>query len=436
MSLTLIGIIGLILLFVLIFANVPVGISLAIIGFIGLGIIRGVEPGLGVLGLQYFRTASTYAFSVIPLFVLMGFLASEVKISKDAFYVIQKWMGNLRGGLAMATTGACAMFAAICGDPIATATTVAAASLPEMRKAKYKDVLSLGCLAAGGNLGFLIPPSLGFVFYAIITEQSIGSLFIAGILPGILLTALFMITIAIMCRIDPKLGPSAPKVSWIERLESLQYFIGPVIIIIIVLGGIYTGLFTPTEAAGAGAFTCVVFGLVTRRLKWTGFTSSLRETAKLVGRIFILVTGALVFSRFVTVTEIPLHLAEAIASLNVSPFVVLWLVLLFYILIGFIMDIMSIILLAAPILHFILVGLGFDPIWIAAITMITILMGQISPPVGIVVYGLSSYVSDVSVMLIFRGALPFLLAMLVGLIIMVSFPQISLFLPYLMIPQG
>ena len=434
MSLAMVGLIGVCLLFVLIFLNMPIGLSLAMVGFIGLGVIRGMEPGLSVLGMEYFRQASKYPFSVIPLFVGMGFLASEVRLSSDAFYAINKWIGHWRGGLAMATTGACGMFAAICGDAIATSTTVAAVALPVMRKHKYANVLSLGCLAAGGNLGFLIPPSLGFIFYAILTEQSVGTLFMSGILPGLLLTGLFMVTIWIMCRINPRLAPPSPKASWRERVGSLRYVIGSLLLIMLVLGGIYAGFFTPTEAGAVGVFGVIVLGLLNRQLTWQGLTSSLYETVKLVGKIFILVIGAMVFSRFMCVTEIPLHLADAIGKLITSPYVVLAIIMIFYILIGFIMDIMSIILLAAPILHPILVGLGFDPVWLAVITMITVLMGHISPPVGIVVYGLSGYVTDVPIFTIFRGALPFLGAMLVCLVILIAFPQISLLIPYMMRP--
>lgn len=436
MSLEMVGLIGIVLLFVLVFLKMPIGLSLATIGFIGVGVIRGMDPGLSVLGMEYFRTAATYQFSVIPLFVGMGFIASEAQLSSDAFYAINKWMGHLRGGLAMATTAACGMFAAICGDAIATATTVAAVSLPEMRKSKYADVLSVGCLAAGGNLGFLIPPSLGFIFYAILTEQSVGTLFMSGILPGVLLTGLFMVTIWIICRIKPQLAPPSPRASWGERLRSVRYIIGSLALIILVLGGIYAGFFTPTEAGAVGVFGGIFLGLINRRLTSQGLVSSLRETARLVGKIFILVTGAMVFSRFMVVSEIPLRLAEAIGALEVSPYVVLAIVLIFYILIGFIMDIMSIILIAAPILHPILVGLGFDPVWLAVITMITVLMGHISPPVGIVVYGLSGYVRDVPVFTIFRGALPFLVAMLVCLLILIRFEIIALWLPYLMRPAG
>jgi C4-dicarboxylate transporter, DctM subunit len=428
MSLEWLGGLFIVLFIVLIFLEIPVGICMGLLGFIGLGVVRGWDSGLSVLGLQYFRTAATYAFSVIPLFVLMGFLASDVRISHDAFIVVKNWMGHFRGGLAMATTVACAIFAAICGDSIATATTLAAVGLPEMRKIGYDDRLSLGVLASAGNLGFLIPPSLGFVFYAIITEQSIGNLFLSGIGPGILLTALFVITIGIWCRINPGLGPAMKPVSWKVRLVSLRHVIAPAVVIFFVLGGIYAGYVTPIEAAAAGTAIIYLIGIVLRRLTWKAFSNSLFETGKLVGRIFILVSGALVFSRFVTISELPTHLAEAVASINMSPMFVLWVVLIFYILIGFILDIMSIILLVAPVLHFVLVGMGFDPIYLGAVTMITILMGQISPPFGIVVFGLKAYVTDVPVWTIYRGCIPFLGIMVIGLIICVYVPQIELFL--------
>jgi C4-dicarboxylate transporter DctM subunit len=428
MSLEWLGGLFIVLFIVLIFLEIPVGICMGLLGFVGLGVVRGWDSGLSVLGLQYFRTAATYAFSVIPLFVLMGFLASDVRISADAFIVVKNWMGHFRGGLAMATTVACAIFAAICGDSIATATTLAAVGLPEMRKIGYNDRLSLGVLASAGNLGFLIPPSLGFVFYAIITEQSIGNLFLSGIGPGVLLTILFLITIGIWCRINPSLGPAMRPVSWKVRLVSLRYVIAPAVVIFSVLGGIYAGYVTPIEAAAAGTAIIYLIGIFLRRLTWKAFSNSLFETGKLVGRIFILVSGALVFSRFVTISELPTHLAEAVASINMSPMVVLWVVLIFYILIGFILDIMSIILLVAPVLHFVLVGLGFDPIYLGAVTMITILMGQISPPFGIVVFGLKAYVTDVPIWTIYRGCIPFLGIMVIGLIICVYVPQIELFL--------
>ncbi len=434
MSLHVIGLIGIIVVFVFIFLNTPIGISLALVGFIGVGIVRGMDSGLSTLGVDAFRTAASYNFCVIPLFVSMGFLASKAGLSDGAFEAIHKWIGHVRGGLAMAATGACAMFAAICGGAVATATTVAAVALPQMRKHGYDDVLSLGVLAAGGNLGFLIPPSMGFMLYAIITEQSIGTLFISGILPGILLTFLFMFTIWIMCRLKPSLAQPSPGASWKERFVSTRHTIPSIILILLVLGGIYAGFFTPTEAGAVGVLGVIIIGLANRRLTWQGFISALRESAKLYGMVFILIIGTMIYSRFLVVTELPLYLSETIASVEVSPHVVLIICLFFYILIGFIMDIMAMLMLTVPILHPVLVSLGFDPVLLAVLTIITVLMGHISPPVGIVVFGLAGYVRDVPVYTIFRGALPFLITMLVCLAILIAFPQISLLLPNLMRP--
>ena len=434
MSLTLIGIIGIVVLFVFIFLNVPVGVALAGVGIAGIAVISGFDCALKTLGIEYYRTASTYVFSVIPLFIAMGFLASRSNLSSEAFVAIRNFIGALRGGLAMATAIAAAIFSAICGDSIATAVTIGSISLPEMKKRKYSDTLALGCVAAGGNLGFLIPPSLGFIFYAILTEQSVGVLFISGIGPGILLTLLFILTIWIWCKIYPEAGPSSERVDWAIRIKSLKGVVGSIIIILLILGGIYLGLFTPTEAGAVGVFGVVVIALIKRTLSFNDFIESMLGSADLVGRVFILVTGAIIFSRFITLTEFPMKLAEVIVHLEVSPYVVLLIILIFYILIGFVMDIMSIILLAAPILHPILVHLGFDPVWLAALTMVTILMGNISPPVGIVVYALSGFITDpnISVLTIFKGVMPFLAVMLLGLVLMIIFPTIVLFLPKLM----
>lgn len=429
-----VGIIGLCVLLLLIFLNMPIGPSMILVGFIGLCVVRGIVPGLSAIGIEPFRQSATYVLSVIPLFVLMGFLAHQVGTSSDTFYAINKWIGHIRGGLAIATTGACAMFAAISGCAIATATTVGVVALPEMRRYKYADELSTGCIASAGNLGFLIPPSLGFIYYAILTEQSIGLLFMSGILPGLLLTFLFAVTIWVMCRINPGLAPKLPKAGWRERLGAVRYVAPTLVIIALVLGGIYAGIFTPTEAAAVGVFGITVIGLINRRLTWKGFKDSLCETAKMTGMIFVLLIGATMLGRFMAITDIPFELADYISGLSVSPYVVLVAVLILYILIGFVMDIMAMLLLVIPIFHPVLAGLGFDPVWLAVITIITVLMGHISPPVGIVVYALSGMVKDVPMFTIFRGALPFLGAMLVCLIILIAFPQIALFLPHLMRP--
>jgi C4-dicarboxylate transporter DctM subunit len=434
MSPAMVGIVGFCLFFVLIFLNMPIGFVMALIGFIGFGLIRGFEPALALLSVQTYRTASEFILGAIPLFIAMGFLAMHLGLSTDLFHVMNKWIGQLLGGLAMAAIGACSMFAAICGDAVATAAAVGVVALPQMRKNKYADVLSTGVLASAGNLGFLIPPSLALLIYAVITEQSIGTLFAAGILPGLLLAVFFVITIWLWCRIKPELSTAAPPASWGERFSSLRYISGSALVIVLVLGGIYGGIFTPTEAAAIGVFGVIIVGFAFRRVTWQRFAAGISDTALLTGKIFILITGARIFMRLITVSEIPLNMAETIAALQLSPYVFLVMVLVFYIIMGFVADILAIILITVPVLHPVLVGMGFDPVWISILIVVTVLMGMVTPPVGIVVFALSGVFKDVPIYTIFRGVLPFVGAMIVVLVFMVVFPQIVLFLPNLMKP--
>jgi len=434
MSPDLLGVIGLCLLFVFIFLNMPIGFAMAFVGIAGICAVSGMKPALSIVAAEPFSISNTYIFSVVPLFVFMGYLAGHSGVSSDAFYALNKWIGHMRGGIAGATSAACAMFAAICGCAIATATTMCAVALPEMRKYKYDDSLSLGTIAASGNLGFLIPPSVPFILYATLTEQSIGVLFMSGILQGILLLFLFLGTIFIIIKANPQKASPAPKASWGERLRASRFFIGILIIVVLVLGGIYGGIFTPTEAAAVGGFGVFILGLINRKLTRQGFVGSLRETARMTGMIFILIIGAMVFSRFMALSEIPFKLGEIISGLDIPSIYVLVVALIFYVLVGMIMDVMAVMLIMTPILHPLLVSLGFDPVWLATITVVVIMMGQISPPVGIVVYALSGMVKNVPMFTIFRGALPFMGSMLIGLILLVAFPQIALLLPNLMRP--
>ena len=434
MSPAMVGIIGFCLFFVLIFLNMPIGFVMALVGFVGFGLIRGFDPAMSLLSVQTYRTASDFILGAIPLFIAMGFLAMHLGLSTDLFYVMNKWIGQFRGGLAMAATGACSMFAAICGDAVATAAAVGVVALPQMRKNKYADVLSTGVLASAGNLGFLIPPSLALLIYAVITEQSIGTLFAAGILPGLLLAAFFVITIWLWCRINPALSTAAPPANWGERFSSLRYVSGSLLVIVLVLGGIYGGIFTPTEAAAIGVFGVILVGFIFRRVTWQRFADGISDTALLTGKIFILITGARIFMRLITVSEIPLNMSETIATLQLSPYVFLGMVLVFYIIMGFVADILAIILITVPVLHPVLVGMGFDPVWVSILIVVTVLMGMITPPVGIVVFALSGVFKDVPIYTIFRGVLPFFGAMIVALVFMVAFPQIVLFLPNLLKP--
>lgn len=430
-----IGITGICVLLLLLFLKMPIGFGLLLVGAIGVGVLKGVEGGFSVLATEPFRVAGTYVFTVIPLFILMGYLAAHTGLSEDAFFALSKWLGQLRGGLAMCCVGACTLFSAVSGDPISIAGTMSIVALPQMRKHGYKDRLSLGTLAASGNLGFLIPPSLAFIVYGIITEQSIGTLYIAGIVPGLLLAALFMITIFIRCKINPSIAPKAEQASWTEKIKASPRIIGMLVIIVIVLGGIYAGIFTPTEAGAAGVFGLLVIGLANRRLKWRGFTTSLTESARATGMIFILVMGAMVFSRFMAHSGLSAALTSFIGGLDIPRIYVLIAVMIAFILIGLILDIMAIVLIVVPILHPIMVGLGFDPIWFSVLVIINVLIGNVSPPFGIVVfalYGMNR--GEIPLFTIYRGALPYIIAMAIGLIIVVAFPQMALWLPGMMRP--
>ncbi len=421
-----------ILLVLIILFSMPVGLSMALAGAAGIYFIAGPQPLFNVISQSPYTTASDYVFTVIPMFVLMGWLAAESQISSDMFIAINKWIGWVRGGLAMAVSLACAAFGAVCGDSITTAVTMTSIALPEMRKNHYSDRLSTGILAAGGNLGFMIPPSIAFIIYGIITETSIGHLFVAGILPGILLAIAFCLAIYAICRFNPLAGPAG------QRTPLRQAFRVPVgtwlmvFLVLVVLGGIYSGVFTPTEAGGVGAFATLVFGLVTRRLNKNRIKHSLVNTMKTTGMIFILIIGAIIFSRMLALSTVPFALTDLITGLEVNRYVVLVLMLAVFIIMGFFLDIMSILLIMLPVMTPVVQSLGFDLVWFGVLVIVTVLMGQISPPVGIVVFAVAGVARDVPMMEVFKGSLPFLYTMAICLIILIAFPVISLLLPRMM----
>jgi C4-dicarboxylate transporter, DctM subunit len=431
-----VGIIGMVLFIVLMFLNMPLGVILAVVGFVGVGLIRGWEAGFSLLSVQAYRTGSDYILGVVPLFVAMGYMAMRFKLSTDLFNVTNKWIGHLRGGIAMAATAACTIFGAICGSNVATSMAIGTIAMPEMRKYKYDDTLSTGIIASAGNLGALIPPSLNFIIYAIITEQSVGLLFISGILPGLLQAALFVFTIWIWVKLRPNAAQVSAKSSWKERFFSLKDIISTVLLILLVLGGIYAGLFTPTEAAAVGVFGVIVIGFAFRRVTWPAFWESIKETALLNGKLFVLIIGAMIFTRFVTVTEIPLHISQWIAGLDVAPVFILIVLMLFYIAIGFVLDIMPVILITAPVLHPVLVNLGYDPLWISVLVVMTTLIGGLTPPVGMTVFAMAAMIKDVPIVKMFKGVIPFVAAMVVCMIIIMIFPKIVTILPEIMKPGG
>jgi tripartite ATP-independent transporter DctM subunit len=430
------GLIGIVVLLVFCFLNVPVGFVMILVGFFGMWLVKGFNPALSLISNEPFTVSSTYVYSVIAFFTLMGYTASHTRISADAFYFMDKWLGQLKGGLAMGTIAAAAIFAAICGNPIATASTVCTAALDEMRKYRYNDELSLGTIAAGGNLGFLFPPSLAFIIYGVMTQMSIGSLFMAGIMPGILLAVLMMATIYIMCWFRPSLSPKRQPISWKERVVSIPRILPVLIIIILVLGGIYAGIFTPTEAGAVGVFGVMLVAFLYKQLNRKTFIASIRQAAIMSAMVFILIIGAMIFSRFLVVTEVPSSVAKFAASLEVPRIVILATVLIIYGLLGCVIDIMAMVIVIIPIIHPLLVSLGYEPLFIATVIVLMVLVGNISPPFGIVVFTLSGMVRDVALFRIFRGVLPFIGAMIACVVIIIIFPQIATWLPGMMMKGG
>jgi tripartite ATP-independent transporter DctM subunit len=432
MSPTTIGIIGITALFVLILSRMPVGFLMAIIGFAGFAAIVSVDAALNLLAKDFFSVFGSYNLTVIPLFVLMGQIAFHSGISKRLFDAAYKFIGHLPGGLAIATVGACAAFSAICGSTNATAATMGAATLPEMKRYNYKPELATGVVAAGGSLGILIPPSVIFIVYGILTEQSIGELFLAGILPGILLTLFFVAAILLWTTLRPELGPRGPRSTWRERFASLAGTVETLIVFIVVMGGLFMGVFTPTEAGGVGAFVTLAVALFQRNLDWGGFVQALFETTRISAMILVIVAGATVFGHFLAVSRIPYDIASWISSFALHPAVIMSFIILVYFLGGCFIDSLALIMLTIPIFYPVVLEYGFDPIWFGVVIVLVTQIGVITPPVGVNVYVVSGVARDVPLGVIFRGVVPMLIALLILTFLLIPFPQIATFLPGLL----
>jgi C4-dicarboxylate transporter, DctM subunit len=429
-----IGYVMIALVIILMFLRMPIGVTMLLAGLLGLVLIRGFSPALSGLGIVVWRQGLSEILIVIPLFTWMGMLASYGGISKDAFASLYRWVGHLPGGLAMACTGACAAFGAVCGNHIATAVTMGTVALPEMRRYKYADSFSLGCIASSGNLGIMIPPSGAFILYGFLTETSIAALFIAGILPGLLITFMFCIQIALQCKLDPTLGPAGPRFGWKERVKSIKGLWAITAVFVLVMGGIYFGIFTPTEAASFGVFVVLIVGLVNRQLKWQKFVHSLRETMLVSAMIMLMIIGAMFFGTFTTTTQIPNSLSQVVSEFGLNRYVVMSIILFIYLLAGFVLDIFAILVITLPIFFPIVKALGFDALHFGVMAVLTVMMGSISPPFGIVVFAISGMNRDVPIYTIFRGVMPFFITMLISLILILLFPEISTFLPDYMFP--
>jgi C4-dicarboxylate transporter DctM subunit len=427
-----IGYIAIIILILVIFTGIPIGVAMGIIGLAGMIYVSGPMAGLSLLERTPYDTMANYDMSVVPLFILMGSICFFGGISQDLFHAAYKWIGGLKGGLAMATIAACAAFAAVSGSSIATAVTMGTVSLPEMRRYNYDMKLATGTIAAGGTIGILIPPSIIFMIYGIITQNSIGKLFIAGFIPGIIESLMFILAIYIMCLIKPSMGPAGPKTNFMEKLIALKNTWVVVALFLIVLGGLYLGWFSPTEGAGIGAFGAFVFALIRRKLTWKTFYASLLDTAKTTGMVFIIVIGANMLGSFIAITQMPNVLAQTIAVLPVHPLIIMLLIILIYLFLGCVMDTMAMVLLTVPIFYPVIIKLGFDPIWFGVIIVIVSEMGLITPPVGLNVYVIKGIAKDVPMYDIFKGITPFLICQIILVIILLFVPELALFLPNMM----
>lgn len=415
----------------LMFARLPIAFAMGIVGYIGLGLLRNWNVALASVTAVVYETGFSYQFSVLPLFILMGNFVTRAGLSQELYRAAYTVIGHFRGGLAMSTIIGCAGFGAICGSSIATAATFAKVSYPSMRKFGYSDALAAGSIAAGGTLGILIPPSVIMVIYGIITETSIGKLFAAGILPGILATFLLCCAVAYATWRDPAAGPRGERSSWPERLIALRDVWGVLVLFIVVMGGIYGGVFTATEGASIGAVGGFVFALMRRTLTWRTLFEILVESTRTTAMLFTILIGALIFANFANFTSMPTDLRNFVAQFQVHPIWVIVAICVIYVVLGTAMEELSMILLTVPVFFPLVVSLGYDPVWFGIIVVVVVEIGLISPPVGMNMFVLRALLPNIPIGTIFRGVMPFVIADIVRLFILVAFPAISLTLPNL-----
>ncbi len=429
MSSAAVAVAGFAVLFVLMLLRVPVGMAMGLVGVTGFGYLVGGEPALKMVGQTSMRTVTDYNFAVVPMFLLMGSFATTSGMSRELFRAGNAFLGHLRGGLGIATIAACGGFAAICGSSVATAATFSRVAYPEMRRYDYPQSFATGVIAAGGTLGIMIPPSTVLAVYGLITEQDVGKLFVAGVLPGILAVAMYMSTIAIIGRVRPGYLPAGQRASWPERLQALRDVWATLLLFAFVIGGIYGGWFTATEAAGMGAGGAFLLGVARGRLSPADIRRSLLEATRTTAAVFTVLIGAILFGYFLTVTQTPQAVTSFLTSLGLGRYGVLVLIMLMYIVLGCLMDALAMIILTIPIVFPLIQSLGFDPIWFGVIIVMTVELGLIHPPVGMNIFVIKSVVEDVKISTIFYGVLPFILTDLLRLVILIAFPIIATYLP-------
>ncbi len=426
------ALLGLAALLALSFVRVPIAISMGLVGFLGLWWLRGVGPAMASATTVVYESGFQYTLSVVPLFILMGNFVTRAGMSKELYRAGYTFVGHFRGGLATATVLACGGFGAICGSSIATAATMTKVAYPSMHEHGYSDQLAAGTIAAGGTLGILIPPSTVMVIYGIITETNIGRMFAAGVLPGLIAIVLLCLAVQYITWRDPAAGPRAERAAWSERLRALRDVWAVGALFVIVMGGIYGGVFTATEGAGIGAFGAFGFALFRRVLSPRALLDVLVESARTTAMLFMILVGALVFASFVNYTAMPAELKSFVMQYQVNPIVVMIAICGIYVILGTAMEELSMILLTVPVFFPLVVGLGFDPVWFGIIIVIVVQIGLISPPVGMNMFVVKNMLPGVSTATIFRGVTPFVIAEIVLLAIIVAFPQLSLWLPRLL----
>jgi C4-dicarboxylate transporter DctM subunit len=433
MSGQMVAIAGFVSLFALMLLRVPVGMAMGLVGVTGFGYLTGFAPAMKLVSQTTMRTVTDYAFGVIPMFLLMGAFVSVSGISRELFRAANTFVGHWRGGLGIATIAACGGFAAISGSSVATAATFSAVAYPEMRRFKYPQSFATGVIAVGGTLGAMLPPSTVLAVYGIITQQDIGKLFIAGILPGLLAMVMHMVTILLIGYSRPGFLPAGPRSSWRERAKAIGDVWSPLLLFLFVIGGLYGGFFIPTEAGAVGAVGAFAIGVLRGKLSGAGVLQALLQATRTAAAVFTVLIGALCFGYFLTITQTPQHVTQFLSGLGVGPYGVLALILLMYLALGCLMDAMAMIILTVPIVFPVVTALGFDPIWFGVVIVVTVELGLIHPPVGMNVFVIKSVIKDVSMATIFAGVLPFVATDLIRLAILVAFPALATWLPQRMI---
>jgi len=422
------GIAGIILMVILFLLKMPIAFAMALVGLLGFSYIVSWSAGASMLARDLFGQFYSYSLCAITMFVLMGSFAFIAGIGERLYKAAYALVGDLRGGLGIATVLGCAGFAAICGSTSATAATMGRIVLPEMKKYRYEDTLATGTVASAGTLGILIPPSTIFIVYGFLTEQSIGKLFVSGIFPGLILALIFSVTIYLICKINPQLGPPGERLTWSKKIKSSFQALEALLLFLLVIGGLFLGWFSPVEAGGIGALCALVIGLLRRQIKWKIFTQFIKDGLETATMILCLIAGATIFGRFMAVTTIPFIIADWVQSLPFSSNAIMAVIVLIFLLGGCFMDSMALITLLVPVIYPVVLRLGFDPIWFGVIIVLTTEAGVVTPPVGVNVYVTKSLAPHVPLEKIFKGTFPFLLGIIFLTVLVIVFPQIVLFL--------